>query len=125
MPAREAMSRVVVAWKPRSAKASTAPVSSRRAAGGWTCSQTRGLVTADTLTPCPRLVKLSKRLASTETQEALTMDRIIFGEDHHAFRASAKEYADRSLVPRMEKFLEEKTIERAAWLEAGKQGFLG
>jgi long-chain-acyl-CoA dehydrogenase len=53
------------------------------------------------------------------------MDRIIFGEDHHAFRASAKEYADRSLVPRMEQFLEEKTIERAAWLEAGKQGFLG
>ena len=53
------------------------------------------------------------------------MDRIIFGEDHHAFRASAKEYCDRSLVPRMEQFLEEKTIERAAWLEAGKQGFLG
>jgi long-chain-acyl-CoA dehydrogenase len=53
------------------------------------------------------------------------MQRIIFNEDHHAFRASAKEYADRSLVPRMEQFLEEKTIERAAWLEAGKQGFLG
>ncbi len=53
------------------------------------------------------------------------MERIIFGEDHHAFRASAKEYCDRSLVPRMEQFLEEKTIERAAWLEAGKQGFLG
>jgi alkylation response protein AidB-like acyl-CoA dehydrogenase len=53
------------------------------------------------------------------------MQRTIFGEDHHAFRASAKEYADRSLVPRMEQFLEEKTIERAAWLEAGKQGFLG
>jgi alkylation response protein AidB-like acyl-CoA dehydrogenase len=53
------------------------------------------------------------------------MQRIIFGEDHHAFRASAKEYADRSLVPRMEQFLEEKTIDRGAWLEAGKQGFLG
>jgi long-chain-acyl-CoA dehydrogenase len=53
------------------------------------------------------------------------MQRIIFGEDHDAFRASAKEYADRSLVPRMEQFLEEKTIDRAAWLEAGKQGFLG
>lgn len=53
------------------------------------------------------------------------MERIIYGEDHHAFRASAKEYCDRSLVPRMEQFLEEKTIERAAWLEAGKQGFLG
>jgi alkylation response protein AidB-like acyl-CoA dehydrogenase len=53
------------------------------------------------------------------------MQRIIFGEDHDAFRASAKEYCDRSLVPRMEQFLEEKTIDRAAWLEAGKQGFLG
>ena len=53
------------------------------------------------------------------------MQRVIFGEDHHAFRASAKEYCDRSLVPRMEQFLEEKTIDRAAWLEAGKQGFLG
>jgi long-chain-acyl-CoA dehydrogenase len=53
------------------------------------------------------------------------MERVIFNEDHHAFRAIAKEYCDRSLVPRMEQFLEEKTIERAAWLEAGKQGFLG
>ena len=53
------------------------------------------------------------------------MERVIFNEDHHAFRASAKEYCDRSLVPRMEQFLEEKTIDRAAWLEAGKQGFLG
>jgi alkylation response protein AidB-like acyl-CoA dehydrogenase len=53
------------------------------------------------------------------------MERVIFNEDHYAFRASAKEYCDRSLVPRMEQFLEEKTIDRAAWLEAGKQGFLG
>ena len=53
------------------------------------------------------------------------MERVIFNEDHHAFRAIAKEYCDRSLVPRMEQFLEEKTIDRAAWLEAGKQGFLG
>ncbi|MGY4771607.1 acyl-CoA dehydrogenase family protein [Kribbella sp. CWNU-51] len=53
------------------------------------------------------------------------MERVIFNEDHHAFRAIAKEYCDRSLVPRMEQFLDEKTIDRAAWLEAGKQGFLG
>ncbi len=53
------------------------------------------------------------------------MERVIFTEDHHAFRAIAKEYCDRSLVPRMEQFLDEKTIDRAAWLEAGKQGFLG
>src|SRR5690349_6426925 len=67
MPAREAMSRVVVAWYPRSANASTAPVSSRRAAAGWTCSQTIGSVTADTLTPCTKRVKLSKRLATRLT----------------------------------------------------------
>ena len=53
------------------------------------------------------------------------MERVIFNEDHHAFRVIAKEYCDRSLVPRMEQFLDEKTIDRAAWLEAGKQGFLG
>jgi long-chain-acyl-CoA dehydrogenase len=53
------------------------------------------------------------------------MERVIFNEDHHAFRTSAKEYCDRSLVPRMEQFLAVKTIDRAAWLEAGKQGFLG
>jgi alkylation response protein AidB-like acyl-CoA dehydrogenase len=60
-----------------------------------------------------------------DISEGASMQRTIFGEDHHAFRASAKEYADRSLFPRMEQFLEERTIDRAAWLEAGKQGFLG
>jgi alkylation response protein AidB-like acyl-CoA dehydrogenase len=53
------------------------------------------------------------------------MQRTIFDEDHHAFRASAKEFADRSLFPRMDQFLEQKTIDREVWLEAGKQGFLG
>src|SRR5258705_3517116 len=127
------MSRVVVAWKPRSANAAIAPVSSRRAAAGWTCSHAvRGVVIADTLTPCLRLAMLSKRLVrclitalTSVDKRRAGMQRTIFGEDHDAFRASAKEYADRSLVPRMEQFLEEKTIERAAWLEAGKQGFLG
>src|SRR5919197_4740165 len=106
------MSRVVVAWKPRSANASTAPVSSRRAAAGWTCSHTSGLVTADTLTPCLNHAKLSKRLATCLTSGG-PMERVIFNEDHHAFRASAKEYCERSLVPRMDQFLEEKTIDRA------------
>jgi long-chain-acyl-CoA dehydrogenase len=53
------------------------------------------------------------------------MQRTIFDEDHRAFRASAKEYADRTLVPRMDEFLEAKTLPRDIWLEAGKQGFLG
>ncbi len=53
------------------------------------------------------------------------MQRTIFDEDHAAFRASAKEYCDRTLIPRMEEFLEAKTLPRDIWLEAGKQGFLG
>ena len=35
------------------------------------------------------------------------MERVIFNEDHHAFRAIAKEYCDRSLVPRLEQLLDE------------------
>ena len=53
------------------------------------------------------------------------MQRTIFDADHEAFRASAKEYADRTLTPRMDEFLEAKTFPRDIWLEAGKQGFLG
>ena len=79
---------------------------------GWTCSQTRGLVTADTLTPCPRRVKLSKRLVIVST---------FWGGPRWTASSSTrttthsgpvrKEYCDRSLVPRMEQFLEEKTID--------------
>ena len=53
------------------------------------------------------------------------MQRTIFDADHEAFRGSAKEYADRTLLPRMDEFLEAKTFPRDVWLEAGKQGFLG
>jgi alkylation response protein AidB-like acyl-CoA dehydrogenase len=53
------------------------------------------------------------------------MQRTIFDADHEAFRASAREYADRTLTPRMDEFLEAKTFPRDIWLEAGKQGFLG
>ena len=35
------------------------------------------------------------------------MRRILFNEDHQALRATAKEICDRSLVPRMDQFLEE------------------
>ncbi len=53
------------------------------------------------------------------------MQRTIFDADHDAFRASAREYADRTLTPRMDEFLAAKTFPRDVWLEAGKQGFLG
>jgi alkylation response protein AidB-like acyl-CoA dehydrogenase len=51
--------------------------------------------------------------------------RRIYTEDHEAFRASAREFLDRHVVPRMEEFLEARVIARDVWIEAGKQGLLG
>jgi len=51
--------------------------------------------------------------------------RRIYTEDHEAFRASAREFLDRHVVPRMEEFLEARVIARDVWIGAGKQGLLG
>jgi alkylation response protein AidB-like acyl-CoA dehydrogenase len=53
------------------------------------------------------------------------MPRNLYSADHEAFRQSAREFVERSLKPRAEQFLEARVIDRAAWLEAGKQGLLG
>lgn len=53
------------------------------------------------------------------------MKRTIYDEDHEAFRASVKEFLDRSVVPNVEQHAADKAIPRDFWLEAGKQGFLG
>ncbi|WP_134767948.1 acyl-CoA dehydrogenase family protein [Nocardioides sp. 1609] len=53
------------------------------------------------------------------------MKREIYGEDHEAFRASVKEFLDRSVVPHVEQHAAEKALPRAFWTEAGAQGFLG
>lgn len=53
------------------------------------------------------------------------MPRNIYGPDHEAFRASVREFVERSLVPRAEEFIEAHAIDRSVWLEAGKQGLLG
>ncbi len=53
------------------------------------------------------------------------MKRRIYDEDHEAFRASARGFLDREVVPRLEEFIEAKAIPRDVWIEAGKQGFLG
>ena len=53
------------------------------------------------------------------------MRRRIYDEDHEAFRASAREFLDREVVPRMDEFLEARVISRDVWIEAGKQGLLG
>ena len=53
------------------------------------------------------------------------MPRNIYDEDHEAFRASVKEFVERTLVPRTEEMIEQHSIPREVWLEAGKQGFFG
>ncbi|WP_405393246.1 acyl-CoA dehydrogenase family protein [Microbispora hainanensis] len=53
------------------------------------------------------------------------MRRTIYGEDHEAFRDSVRQFVIRSVAPRAEEFIERRLIDREAWREAGRQGFLG
>ena len=53
------------------------------------------------------------------------MPRHIYDEDHEALRASAREFVERTLRPRAQQMIDEKSIEREVWKEAGKQGFFG
>ncbi|HEX7461323.1 MAG TPA: acyl-CoA dehydrogenase family protein [Dermatophilaceae bacterium] len=53
------------------------------------------------------------------------MPRNVYGPDHEAFRRTAREFVERSLKPRAEKFIEARSIDREVWIEAGKQGLLG
>ncbi|WP_370291202.1 acyl-CoA dehydrogenase family protein [Nocardioides sp.] len=53
------------------------------------------------------------------------MKREIYDEDHEAFRASVKEFVDRSILPHSEEHIAAKALPREFWLDAGKQGLLG
>ncbi|TQM80043.1 acyl-CoA dehydrogenase/long-chain-acyl-CoA dehydrogenase [Saccharothrix saharensis] len=53
------------------------------------------------------------------------MRRTLFEPDHEAFRESAQAFCDRTLRPNYERFVEQRSIDRDVWLEAGKQGLLG
>ena len=53
------------------------------------------------------------------------MRRSIYDEDHETFRGSVAEFLDRQVKPHLEEHIEEKSMPRELWLEAGKQGFLG
>ncbi|MBO1756418.1 acyl-CoA dehydrogenase family protein [Allobranchiibius sp. CTAmp26] len=53
------------------------------------------------------------------------MPRNIYSEDHESFRASVREFVERTLRPRAEEMVRDKCIARDMWREAGKQGFLG
>ncbi len=53
------------------------------------------------------------------------MKRDIYNEDHEAFRESARTWLERSVIPNNEKYIQEKSLPREFWLEAGNQGMLG
>src|SRR5690606_23283351 len=53
------------------------------------------------------------------------MRRTIYDEDHESFRSSVREFLERTVLPNVEQYAEDKAIPREFWLEAGKQGFLG
>jgi alkylation response protein AidB-like acyl-CoA dehydrogenase len=51
--------------------------------------------------------------------------RHIYDEDHEAFRSTVREFVQRTLAPRAEEMVREKSIPRDVWQEAGKQGLFG
>ncbi len=53
------------------------------------------------------------------------MKRDLYDEDHEAFRASVKQWIDRSVLPDTDKHIADKALPREFWTEAGANGFLG
>ena len=53
------------------------------------------------------------------------MKRDIYDEDHESFRESARTWIERSVTPNAEKYIQDKSLPREFWLEAGAQGMLG
>jgi alkylation response protein AidB-like acyl-CoA dehydrogenase len=53
------------------------------------------------------------------------MQRTVYNEEHEAFREVAREFVQRQVLPRLDTMREAREIDRATWLEAGKQGLLG
>ncbi|MDL4777332.1 acyl-CoA dehydrogenase family protein [Actinomadura xylanilytica] len=53
------------------------------------------------------------------------MRRTVYEADHELFRASVREFIDRTLRPLDEDIRTERMLRREVWLEAGRQGFLG
>lgn len=53
------------------------------------------------------------------------MNNLYFTEEHKAFRQSLKEFLQREVVPHIEKWEKEGTIERFIWKKVGKMGYFG
>jgi alkylation response protein AidB-like acyl-CoA dehydrogenase len=53
------------------------------------------------------------------------MQRDLYTEDHEAFRATARGFIERYVVPHHEQWEKAGIVDRGVWLEAGKHGLLG
>ena len=53
------------------------------------------------------------------------MNSIYFTEEHEVFRQSLKEFLQREVVPHVEKWEKEGTIERFIWKKMGEMGYFG
>jgi alkylation response protein AidB-like acyl-CoA dehydrogenase len=53
------------------------------------------------------------------------MKRMIFDDDHDAFRESCAAFLAKHATPHLESYIEDKGIPREFWLAAGAEGFLG
>ena len=53
------------------------------------------------------------------------MKRMIFDEDHDAFRDSCAAFLTKHVTPNLETYLEEKALPREFWRAAGDEGYLG
>jgi alkylation response protein AidB-like acyl-CoA dehydrogenase len=51
--------------------------------------------------------------------------RDLYDEDHEAFREVVREFVAREVTPNIERWEEQRLIDRDVWLAAGKQGILG
>jgi len=52
------------------------------------------------------------------------MERRIFNEEHELFRDQFKKFCAREVTPHVDKWEEQRIVDRDAWLKAGEQGFL-
>jgi alkylation response protein AidB-like acyl-CoA dehydrogenase len=59
------------------------------------------------------------------SSRAVGLPRDLFEGEHVLFRESVATFVERHVVPRRETWRREHRIDRDAWLEAGRQGFLG
>ncbi|MGW4244797.1 acyl-CoA dehydrogenase family protein [Nocardia sp. NPDC004722] len=53
------------------------------------------------------------------------MERTLFEPEHDLFRESFRKFLDQHVAPHHEQWEHDGIVDRAVWLEAGKQGFLG